>query len=641
MTPISEPELDAKTAAEIAEARKDARARDAAPAPDRDELARRAYRVAAAGGASKSDFERILGTNDLVGIEFLARGVRAARSVARIHIRTRDGQGFATGFMVAPRLLLTNHHVFGHADDARDSQVEFGYEIPPDGGRPRAGTLFRCAPDALFIAHQALDFALVALEETPINGSLPLAAFGWLRIDPVPGKVEELEWVNLIQHPNGDPKQVALRENQLLRKTATTLQYASDTVPGSSGAPCLNDVWQVVALHSRSRRGKGDRYVANEGIRISQVIKALRARPEAATDPLMKAFFADMEAGGGPFGGDTAFESASAPAAGDGLAALEAMLENLVERLGGEFISPEAKRRARRRPAAPAGDTLRDRKGYDPAFLGGAAIAMPEITAEARRFGEPSRNRQTGRQELPYTHFSVVMCSDRRLAFVTAVNIDGRKSVPLDRGRDTWRFDPRIAASDQADDALYKETGENFFDRGHLVRRLDPCWGSAATVQQANDDTFYWTNCSPQHWSFNQGETMWNGLENYILQNTDAENIRCTVFTGPVFRADDYEHRGVQIPNDYYKVVVLRTRTGRLLASGYTVSQARLVRMIDFEALPVGQFRTFQRPIARIVALTGLRFPAEVMAADVLTGRGPADDARELVRLSDIALPAD
>ena len=92
--------------------------------------------------------------------------------------------------------------------------------------------------------------------------------------------------------------------------------------------------------------------------------------------------------------------------------------------------------------------------------------------------------------------------------------------------------------------------------------------GAAAVVQQANEDTFHWTNCAPQHWSFNQGELLWNGLENYILGNTDAEDIRATVMTGPVFRQDDLVHRDVPIPRDYWKVVVVRDRAGRLRSSG-------------------------------------------------------------------------
>ncbi len=165
-------------------------------------------------------------------------------------------------------------------------------------------------------------------------------------------------------------------------------------------------------------------------------------------------------------------------------------------------------------------------------------------------------------------------------------------------------------------------------------------------MRRANDDTFHWTNCSPQHWSFNQGQHLWQGLENYILTNTDTDNLLVSVFNGPVFRSDDYVHRGVGIPREYFKVVAVVKRDGSLAASGYTVSQAALVANIDFEDYPVGRFRTFQRPIARIEQMTGLDFGPALGAADALAARPlrPEEsavaeaEALEITRLGDIRL---
>src|SRR5688500_5984259 len=57
--------------------------------------------------------ERILGQNDLLRVGFLEGGVSVARSVGRINIRDAGGRtvGFGTGFMVSPRLVMTNNHV--------------------------------------------------------------------------------------------------------------------------------------------------------------------------------------------------------------------------------------------------------------------------------------------------------------------------------------------------------------------------------------------------------------------------------------------------------------------------------------------------------------------------------------------------
>ncbi|MER3477440.1 MAG: hypothetical protein C4287_14275, partial [Leptolyngbya sp. ERB_1_2] len=65
-------------------------------------------------------------------------------------------------------------------------------------------------------------------------------------------KVEPEEFVTVIQHPGGQPKQIAIRENKVLKigddqdaLQDNFLWYASDTAPGSSGSPVLNDNWQV------------------------------------------------------------------------------------------------------------------------------------------------------------------------------------------------------------------------------------------------------------------------------------------------------------------------------------------------------------------------------------------------------------
>ncbi len=53
--------------------------------------------------------ERVLDSNDLMGLRFFEQGLRVARAVARVHVRDERGAplGYGTGFLVSPRLLLT------------------------------------------------------------------------------------------------------------------------------------------------------------------------------------------------------------------------------------------------------------------------------------------------------------------------------------------------------------------------------------------------------------------------------------------------------------------------------------------------------------------------------------------------------
>ena len=67
--------------------------------------------------------------NDLRPIRFLHVALLAARAVGKITVRGYvDTEGDATGFLVAPGLLLTNHHVLPSEDFAATSFVAFDME---------------------------------------------------------------------------------------------------------------------------------------------------------------------------------------------------------------------------------------------------------------------------------------------------------------------------------------------------------------------------------------------------------------------------------------------------------------------------------------------------------------------------------
>jgi endonuclease G len=158
-----------------------------------------------------------------------------------------------------------------------------------------------------------------------------------------------------------------------------------------------------------------------------------------------------------------------------------------------------------------------------------------------------------------------------------AVNIDGARTVDVGpREADDWIFDRRLAEEAQMGDWLYDD---NDFDRGHLVRRLDPVWGDTPEeALRAEADTFHFTNCAPQHWRFNRLRDFWQGIEVYILDNVELHDLRVSLFTGPVLAPDDPPLERTQVPRDYWKVVAMRKRDGALAAAAYVLSQAELLR---------------------------------------------------------------
>ncbi|GAA3396774.1 trypsin-like serine peptidase [Cryptosporangium minutisporangium] len=240
--------------------------------------------------------ERLLEGSDLLPALWLAAGLRRADAVALV--RTPSGPG--TGFLVSPELLLTNHHVLPDPDVAHASSARFRYEEDSDGNITRAKA-FDFRPDRYFVTSPAheLDYTVVAVE-SPTDGTPVGAEYGVIPLIAATGKIMIGQPVNIIQHPRGSPREIAIRNNVLLTVDGTTrITYLTDTEPGSSGSPVFNDHWECVALHhssvpARDSEGReidvtGDpvtpdtpdalrKWIANEGIRVSAIVADLRAR---------------------------------------------------------------------------------------------------------------------------------------------------------------------------------------------------------------------------------------------------------------------------------------------------------------------------------------------------------------------------
>ncbi|NYF23937.1 DNA/RNA non-specific endonuclease [Sporosarcina sp. JAI121] len=500
--------------------------------------------------------ERIIGRDDLFPISYLEAGLQAANPVCRIEIRDRIGRvlGHATGFLVSPSLLLTNNHVLEKFDTAQFSVAQFNYEVGLDL-KERPIKTFRLTPERLFITDQKLDFTLVAIEEVSADGT-NVSDFGFLPLIPQTGKGLVGECVSIIQHPSGAPKAVAIRENQIMDVFDDYIHYSTDTMPGSSGSPVYNDEWIVISLHHAGVPDPKNRteFIANEGIRISSIIQFVVKQGANFSDD-QKLLLTDIVKEWGVL--DHTDE------------------EMVVEELSGSWYE---------------GAT-----GYDTRFLGkDYEVAHPKFQSDLE---QDIALLKDGSNVLHYTHFSIVMSKSRRLAYYTVVNIDGNQLMKIGRN-DKWYLDSRIETEYQCDPELYKN---NSLDRGHLVRRLDPVWGDSA--EKANKDTFHFTNCAPQHDKLNQKS--WLDLENYILDNAEIANLKVTVFTGPVFRMDDVIYRGVQIPAEFWKIAVIVKKDGNLSATAYLQTQKNLIDDLEFV---YGEYKTYQVPISKIEAITGLDF---------------------------------
>jgi endonuclease G len=495
-----------------------------------------------------------------------ARLDRAIRSVGRIEIPALSVPHVGTAWMISNDVAVTNRHVA--LTFAERSGRRFAFRTTPIGERYTGSVDFReeaiqTTPfeveihEVLFIADAAAtepDIAFIRLRSRdgrPLPP--PLALFD--------GAPKVGQWVVTIGYPAQDPRNPYTDQARIFEGVFNVKRLA----PG-----------EVMQLHDADV--------------FSHDCTTLGGSSGSVV--------VDVETGrvlGLHFGG--AYLSANYALSGRGIAAALA----------------RSRRRVRVPPPASEPDSPPDeevtvravagRRGFSPSFLGKdeRSVPLPRLspTLAARALAVTGGTGNPARFLLKYEHFSIAMHRQRRMAIYTAVNIDGDDLHRFKRGRDVWAKDPRIPPEAQIGNELYSH---NDLDRGHLVRRLDPVWGASA--KEAERDTFFYTNSTPQHATFNQ--TLWSELEDYLLDHADTDGFQASVFTGPIFNDTDPLYRTVSLPSSYWKVAVMvRASDHRLSATGYVVSQSDLLTGLEFV---YGQFKTYQVPIARIEHLTGIDF---------------------------------
>ena len=208
-------------------------------------------------------YEKVVGLNNLLSIGWVSRALELAACVCRVN--TPAGPG--SGFLIAPDLLLTNHHVLPNAETAAATVAEFNYQVAWSGELEPVRR-FTCDP-AFYRSAAALDYAIVRVNGTPgdLFGFVDLAR----RADPTVN-----DFVSVIQHPQGGPKKIAFTDNKVSAVFGDLVQYSTDTEPGSSGSPVFNQDWEIVGLHHRGgglAGPDGKKYFTNEGIQIASIVR--------------------------------------------------------------------------------------------------------------------------------------------------------------------------------------------------------------------------------------------------------------------------------------------------------------------------------------------------------------------------------
>jgi endonuclease G len=258
--------------------------------------------------------------------------------------------------------------------------------------------------------------------------------------------------------------------------------------------------------------------------------------------------------------------------------------------------------------------------GFDPGFLPGADVPVPGGSQAVTDDYAPTK---AGEQVRHYTHFSLAMSASRRFARWVAWNIDGAAISKLPRKGVDFVLDDAYAPEHQVGKALYEG---NRLDRGHIARRADLIWGPAAEAQQANADSFFFTNITPQLDKFNQAgqHGLWGELEDSIFADVKVDDLRVSLIGGPIYKANDLAYRDVLVPRSFFKVIAY-VEEGAPRAKAFVLTQDDLEQ--NLESLGLEEFQVFQIAIHDVEAATGLDF-GELKQRDTFApapGAGPEE----------------
>ena len=203
--------------------------------------------------------------------------------VCHVELPARTG----TGFLVGPRALMTNHHVLQPLLDGQvqpaDVALRFDFKRLADG-TILPGTVHRLSatdwridasppsevdkqpdtPGALPNPDE-LDYAVVRLAGAPGNERIGERAQadpeapprGWLTLPESAHPFAMDSPLTIMQHPDERPLKVAFDTSAVLdvgnggglNGNGTRVRYRTNTDRGSSGSPCFDENWTLVALH--------------------------------------------------------------------------------------------------------------------------------------------------------------------------------------------------------------------------------------------------------------------------------------------------------------------------------------------------------------------------------------------------------
>lgn len=259
--------------------------------------------------------KRIRAANSFLNVVQWREGLgRVETQVCRVELKSGElATPLGTGFLLGPDVVMTNYHVMEKviAGQVPPDRVvlRFDYKVLVDGVKVNPGQTYGLADQAWDLDHSEyspvdeqvdpggalprpdqLDYALLRVKGTP--GQDPVSGGkdqeqqapprAWIKLPDAEHDFAEKSAIFILQHPDGAPLKLSLDTDSVLGTNGnrTRVRYTTNTEPGSSGSPCFDADWNLVALHHSGDPNFSTLHkpTYNQGIPFSTIVKLLQER---------------------------------------------------------------------------------------------------------------------------------------------------------------------------------------------------------------------------------------------------------------------------------------------------------------------------------------------------------------------------
>jgi V8-like Glu-specific endopeptidase len=255
--------------------------------------------TAAQATATSTDAELVkVFANPSLGVEHWQTRLQAVQNqICRIELR---GAFVSTGFLIGPDAVLTCRHAIQDAvagiEPAASVRVRFDFGVTQIGGSEGLVVPVKTGY-WLLASSEKLDYAVLRLER-PLGSETIQASSrvrGWIDLAGSAAVVELGMPVVMVQYSPDGPLTLQVDQKGIasINSERSQVSYQINSMAGSSGSPCFNFQWQILAMHLQ----QGENGQANYGVTASAIREHLEksgstgnlgstTQPEIAINPL-------------------------------------------------------------------------------------------------------------------------------------------------------------------------------------------------------------------------------------------------------------------------------------------------------------------------------------------------------------------